>query len=167
MKEIILQLIAAAVRIMMALVLSAGSLYVGMRVLDRMTAGLEEWKEIKKGNLAVGLFYAAVLISLMILVAPRIEEVILFLDVTLPLKLLAFSIVNFLISLPLSIIVIYLAIHLIDRLTGDVSEISQIKKGNLSMSLVFSVSVLLVSFMTIVPMESLFLIIKSLESLLI
>jgi hypothetical protein len=103
----------------------------------------------------------------MILVAPRIEEVILFLDVTLPLKLLAFSIVNFLISLPLSIIVIYLAIHLIDRLTGDVSEISQIKKGNLSMSLVFSVSVLLVSFMTIVPMESLFLIIKSLESLLI
>jgi uncharacterized membrane protein YjfL (UPF0719 family) len=167
MKEILLQFIAAALRIIMALVLSAGSLYVGMRVLDRMTSSIEEWKEVKKGNIAVAIFYAAVLISLMLLVAPRIEDVLSFIDASLPLAQLAFSLVNFLISLPIAIVVIYLAFHLVDRLTVDVSEISELKKGNIAMSLVFSVSVLLVSFLAMLPMESLFILIKSVESLLI
>ena len=83
------------------------------------------------------------------------------------LQKIAFSILNFLVSLPIAIIVIYLAFHLVDRLTVDVSEISELKKGNIAMSLVFSVSVLLVSFLATLPMESLFILIKSVESLLI
>jgi uncharacterized membrane protein YjfL (UPF0719 family) len=170
MKEMILQFLAAAIGLLAAIILSAGSLYSGMRLLDVMTSGIEEWKELKKGNPAVGLFYAAALVSLMALMSPRIGELLLLLaplsPATNPFSPAAFllSLVNFLLALPLALLVIYLTVHAVDRLTGDVNEFAELRKGNIAMSLVFSVSVLLACLMAVVPMESIFTLIKSLES---
>jgi uncharacterized membrane protein YjfL (UPF0719 family) len=166
MQEIVLQFAAAAAKMIAAIILTAGSLYFGMRILDRMTSGIDEWKEIRKGNMAVGIFYLAALLSLVMLIAPRIAELQVFIDPALPLKWLALTAVNYLISIPLAILVIYLAVHVVGRLTVDVDELSELKKGNVAMSLVFSISVILVSFMAIAPMEYLFMVIRSLESLI-
>jgi uncharacterized membrane protein YjfL (UPF0719 family) len=144
-----------------------------MRLLDVMTSGIEEWKEVKKGNTAVGIFYAAALVSLMALMSPRIGDLLLVLSplspAMNPFSPAAFllSLINFLLALPLALLVIYLTVHAVDRLSGDVNEFAELRKGNIAMALVFSVSILLVCLMAVMPMESIFTLIKSLESALI
>jgi len=163
--ETLVRFISVFIKMVATIVLSAGSLYFGMGLLDRLTTEIEEWKEVKKGNVAVALLYVSVLISMMLLILPRIEEFVYYIDLGsgLPLAALALTFLNFLLALPVSIAIIWLTIHVIDRLTGDVSEMAELKKGNVAMSLVFSASILLVSFAATIPMDSLFTLVKSIE----
>lgn len=163
--EILIQLVAVFLKLVAAIVLSAGSLYFGMGLLNRLTAEIDEWKEVKKGNVAVALLYVSVLISMMLLILPRIEEFIYYIDPTLPLALLGLTFLNFLLALPISIGIIWLTIHIVERLTGDVSEMAELKKGNVAISLVFSMSILLVSFAATIPMDALFTLIKLVETM--
>ncbi len=157
--------------IITALVFSAGALYTGMGLLDRLTTHIEEWKEIKKGNLAVGLLFAAVMISMVLLIGPRIADMVYPIqnDMGLPatqlIVLLLFTFVNYLVGLLASIILIYLAINLIDRITPDLDELAELKKGNLAVALILSVALVLVVLMASTGMETLFTMIKSVESL--
>jgi uncharacterized membrane protein YjfL (UPF0719 family) len=160
---ILVQFISVFFKLMATIVLSAGSLYFGTGLLDRLTTEIDEWKEVKKGNVAVALLYISVLISMMLLLLPRIEEFVYYIDPSLPLPALAVTFLNFLLALPISIGIIWLTIHTVERLTSDVSEMAELKKGNVAVSLVFSVSVLLVSLAATIPMDSLFTLVKSIE----
>lgn len=169
-QQILIGFFLAAVKILSAIVLSAGALYSGISALDRLTPGIDEWKQIKKGNSAVGLFYATVMISIMILVLPRIEEFLVFIQASLPIELTAYflflTLVNYLIALLISIVIIFLTIHVIDRITPDVEEMEQLEKGNIAVGLIMSVVLLAVVLACTVPVESMFLMIKSVESII-
>ena len=170
-KELLISVILAFARLIVSIVLSVGAIHVGMRLLDRLTAGIDEWQEIRKGNAAVGILYATVVICLIILMLPRIEEIVTLIQGQLPwqvtLYYLALTAINYLIDLLLSVFLLYLAVNLLDRLTTDIDEMGALKKGNVAVALIMSAILLAVTLAARVPMESTFLIVKAIEGLLI
>lgn len=161
--EIAVQLLAAALKLVSAIVLPAGALYTGIGVLDRLTAGIDEWKEIKKGNVAVGILYATVMLSMIMLIGPRIEDFITLITPSPVLTLLCFAFVNYLIGLVFAIVVVYLAINVMGRLTTDLEEMAELRKGNVAVALIMSALLLAVVLVSTIPAEHFFTLIKSWE----
>lgn len=169
MQEIFLGFIFALIKIIFAIILSCFALYSGISLLDRLTSGINEWEQIKKGNLAIGLFYASVMLSIFLVVLPGILDFISyiypFFSFQLIATLLFFAFINFLIRLFVGIGVIYLVIHIIDKITPDIDELIELEKGNLAVSLIFSIVILSVVFATIGPIDSLLSVVESLEQI--
>lgn len=164
---LILQLLACIIQITAAIAFSAGSLFIGMNALDRMGAGLDGWAELKKGNLAAGLFYAAGLMSMALLVWPRIDDVAMFIDPSLPLLGLAATLVNLALSLAISVALLYVTVQIVNCLAPGTNGLNELRRGNLAVSLVFSISMLLVVYAAAPQVEGLFNLIKSAEMSLV
>ena len=165
--DILVELFVHLARILAGIVLSAGALYTGIGLLDSLTQGIDEWKQIKKGNSAVALFYAAVMISIILLTGPRIMDFLYSItlcgDALLLLVKLLFALFNYLLGLGVAVLAIFLTIHIIDYLTADLEEMKELQKGNVAIALIMSVVLFSVSFMLQAPIESLFSTIKSME----
>ena len=170
-QELFILFVIALVRIAAALVLSATTLFFAMRALDKLTWGIDEWEEIKKGNVAIGIVSLAVLASVILLVGPRIESLVFSIRPELPLMtlaaLLAFTLFNFLLSLGGAVFSIFLTFSLVDRLTHDLDEFAELKKGNLAVALVMGISLLIITFAVKMPFDSLFMLMESVETSLL
>jgi len=70
----------AIAQVMVALALGVLSVYTGVGLLDRLTERIDEWKEIRRGNAAVGILVLTIVFSIIWMVAPRIKEVVGILD---------------------------------------------------------------------------------------
>jgi uncharacterized membrane protein YjfL (UPF0719 family) len=46
----------------------AGAIAIGFRVLNVLTPGLNEWEELRKGNMAVGIIWASFIIGVAVVV---------------------------------------------------------------------------------------------------
>ncbi|MFH0737965.1 MAG: DUF350 domain-containing protein [Candidatus Micrarchaeota archaeon] len=149
-QEILSAISIALLRIVAALVLSAGTLYSGMRLLDGLTSGIDEWKEIKKGNVAIGILFASVMASLMLLVGPAIYALAAYLglggDAVSMLIVFLKMLLNFIIFQILGIVVIFLTLNLVDRITPDIDEFAELKKGNIAIAVVMASALLLVAY---------------------
>jgi uncharacterized membrane protein YjfL (UPF0719 family) len=169
-QEILIEFILAGLRILSAIVLSAGALYSGISMLDRLTPGIDEWKLIKKGNLAVALLYATVMLSIMIFAGPRVADFVMYIQTVMPVELtlyaLFFSFVNYLLSVLLATFVVFITIHIIDRLTHDLDEMAELEKGNLAVGLIMSTVLFAVVLSTAAPAEGIFSMLKALEAIL-
>ncbi len=169
-QEILIAFIMYGLGIFSAIVLSAGALYSSINMLDRLTAGIDEWKLIKGGNVAVGIFYGAVMLSIVVLVGPRIAEFVGYLVSGLPLEYLIialfFSLVNYLLGLLAAIVIIFLTIHVIDRLTSDLDEFKELERGNVAVAVIMAVVLLSVVLASTGPLEAAFGLINYLESLI-
>ena len=71
----------SGVQLLLAVVLSALVAYLGVWLFNRATPGLDEWAELRKGNPAVGLVMAAVVVGVAIILRPALRAVPLRLDV--------------------------------------------------------------------------------------
>lgn len=169
--DIVISAILVIVRILASVVLSAAALYGGMSIFDRMTAGIDEWKEIRKGNVAVGLLLAAVMAGMMIMLQPRILDVVANIRADIaPLavaELILLTFVNYIVGVIVASAVTLLTLSLIDRLTPDLDEMSELKKGNLAVALVYSLALVLVVFAVNVPLQDAFSLLLQAESLLL
>ena len=149
LQETLIAISIALVRIVAALVLSTGTLYSGMRLLDSLTSGIDEWKEIRRGNIAIGVLFSSVMASLLLLVCPAIDGVVWSIGAgDGPLQMAAMislSLFNYVLALIAGIIVIFLTLNLIDRITPDVDEFAELKKGNVAVGLVMASALLLVA----------------------
>lgn len=169
-QEILIGIILAGLKILSAIVLSAGALYSAISMLDRLTVNIDEWKLIKKGNLAVGLFYSAVMLSIMLFAGPRIADFTMYIQSVMPIELtlyaLVLTFVNYLLSILLGTFVVFLTIHVIDRLTQDLDEMAELERGNVAVALIMSVVLIAVMLSATNPAESIFAMIKSVEAIL-
>lgn len=170
-QELIIEFVFAVARLLAAIVLSAGALYTGMDLLDRLTSGIEEWKEIKKGNVAAGIIFVAVMVSMVLLMEERITDFVGLIQggfpVGLTIKMLALAFINYVLGLLVSIAAIFLSIHTIDRITSDVDEFAELKKGNVAVALIFAAAVVLIAFIARYPVESAFDNLIRMESVLL
>ncbi len=170
-REQLIELALEMGKVLAAMVLSAGAIYSGMGALDRLTSGIDEWKEVKKGNLAIGAVLVSVMAATLLLVEPRVRELVFAVSLDLPalfvLKLLIVSLLNYVLGLLAAIFVVFLTINLVDRLTRDIDEFSELKKGNLAVGLILASSILLVAFAVKPSFESAFEALQAMESLLV
>ena len=56
-------LIIGVVNLVIGVILAIFSIYIAINVLDRITVGIDEFKELKKGNVAIAIIMAAVLFA--------------------------------------------------------------------------------------------------------
>lgn len=56
------------IQLIIGLALAVFAIYLGINLLDKLTVGIEEMDELKKGNVAVGIMIAAVIISIAIVI---------------------------------------------------------------------------------------------------
>jgi uncharacterized membrane protein YjfL (UPF0719 family) len=147
----------SGVQLLLAVVLSALVAYLGVWLFNRATPGLDEWAELRKGNPAVGVVMAAVVVGVAVILRPALRVVPLRLDVGMTLdvawRLLA-QVIQVVVGLVLSLAAIAFALWLFTRLTGELDEWAEIGKGNMSVAALLAGVVIATALISGVALDS-------------
>lgn len=131
------------------LVLSLVSVYIGLRAFDKMTVGIDELKEIKKGNVAVGILMAAVIFSIATVVQSGVAGISAAVYgktlSQLPMALLL-GLLQLAIGLASAVVSIYLCIRVLDIITVDIDEMKELKRGNVAVAIMMGGILISVAF---------------------
>ena len=137
-------------QLIISLALAMGAVYIGIRLFDKLTAGIDEISELKKGNAAVAILLGAIILSIANVIGGGVSGFISSIDIALPAAQIAASVViavsNLLISLILAVLSIYLAIIILDKITVDIDEFKELKKGNVAIAILMAAVLFAVSF---------------------
>jgi uncharacterized membrane protein YjfL (UPF0719 family) len=63
-----LALVAAFIQLVLGIILAIAAIYLALNILDRLTKGVDEFAELKKGNVAVALMMAGVIVATAIII---------------------------------------------------------------------------------------------------
>jgi len=137
-------------KLILGLILSMGSIYIGLKMFDRMTGGIDEMEEIKNGNAAVGILMAAVVISIATIVQKGVEgfgsNISLEMSPTLIAIGLIISTLNLAFGVIVAVFAIYLALKILDKITVDIDETEEFKQGNVALAIMEAGVLIAVSF---------------------
>jgi uncharacterized membrane protein YjfL (UPF0719 family) len=131
-------LILAIVVAIIALVISLGLGMVAVKkaidMFDKSTKGVDEWAELRKGNVAVGIVLAAMIFSIANVISGGVAGLtgqLMKPELSLAYVLqIVVGVINLLIALFISTNVIALTLKFLDKSTKDIDEMSEIAKGN-------------------------------------
>ncbi len=131
------------IQLIIAIVLAVVALYIGFSVLNKITKGIDEEKELAKGNVAVGIIVAAVFFAIAIVVQSGVAGVSVGVGSALASGLgstdayiaIGVAILQLVLGIVLAIAAIYLALKVLDRMTKGVEEFEELKKGNVAVAL--------------------------------
>jgi uncharacterized membrane protein YjfL (UPF0719 family) len=128
------------IQLVIAILLAVGALYIGFSIFSRITKGMDEEKELARGNPAVGIIIASIFFAIALVVQSGISGISVGIMKALAgdwLALLA-SLLQLILGILLAVVAIYLALHILDRLTKGVDEFEEIKKGNVAVALMMA-----------------------------
>ena len=131
------------IQLIIAIILAVVALYIGFSVLNKITKGIDEEKELAKGNVAVGIIVAAVFFAIAIVVQSGVAGVSVGVGSALASGLgstdayiaIGVAILQLVLGIILAIAAIYLALKVLDRMTKGVEEFEELKKGNVAVAL--------------------------------
>ncbi len=127
------------VKFVFSVALAIGSVYAGVLAFDRLTEGIEEMEELKKGNTAVGIIIAAVIIAISSVVSSGVSQFTAGIDplysAPLMVSLAVINIVKLAFGLIVAIITVFVALNFLDHLTKDIAEINELKENNVAMAI--------------------------------
>lgn len=137
-----LALVALAfLRLVLAIVFAIVGLYIASWVLGKLTKGIDEWEEIGKGNYAVAIYVAGIFISVAIIVGPGIIG----LFRTFDLIGIVVGFVQLLLALALAVAMQYVGLSIFGRMTKDLDEWAELRKGNAAIGIVMAAIVIAIS----------------------
>lgn len=154
----------AVVKIIVEVVLLTVTVLVAVKIVNFLTKGFDEWKEIHKGNVAVAIYMAGVFISVGFIVQPGIKY---FLD-SLSLDLAGQEAVQVLLSIEAGIIqlivafvvaifVQFLTVEMlkhIHRLMAEYNEWDEMRKGNIAAGIIMGAILALIGILVSTAMTS-------------
>jgi uncharacterized membrane protein YjfL (UPF0719 family) len=131
------------IQLVIAIILAVAALYIGFSVLGKITKGIEEEKEIAKGNAAVGILVASVFVAIGIVVQSGVAGISTGISSAMKVGIVSItgiaiifaSVAQLLLGIVLAIAAIYLALNVLDRLTKGIEEFEELKKGNVAVAL--------------------------------
>jgi uncharacterized membrane protein YjfL (UPF0719 family) len=130
------------IQLVIAIAFSVVALYIGFWVLGKITKGIDEEKELAKGNAAVGILVASVFIAIALVVQSGVSGLSVALNRALFLGFNAdgiltviVAVIQLILGIVLAVGAIYLALNILDRLTTGVNEFEELKKGNIAVAL--------------------------------
>ena len=137
--------IVGILQLVIAIILAVVALYIGFSVLGKITKGIDEEKEIAKGNTAVGILVASVFIAIGIVVQSGVQGISTGLTQAMKpeigilssggIAIIIVSILQLVLGIVLAIAAIYLALNILDKLTKEIDEFAELKKGNVAVAL--------------------------------
>jgi uncharacterized membrane protein YjfL (UPF0719 family) len=139
----IINAVVGIIQLVIAIILAVAALYIGFSVLGKITKGIDEEKEIAKGNTAVGILVASVFIAIGIVVQSGVSGISVGISQaikagilsSLGITILVVSVLQLLLGIVLAIVAIYLALNILDKLTKGIDEFAELKKGNVAVAL--------------------------------
>jgi len=135
--------VVGIIQLVIAIILAVAALYIGFSVLGKITKGIDEEKEIAKGNTAVGILVASVFIAIGIVVQSGVAGISVGISQALrpgistgdSITILLVSVLQLILGIVLAIVAIYLALNILDKLTKGIDEFAELKKGNVAVAL--------------------------------
>jgi uncharacterized membrane protein YjfL (UPF0719 family) len=144
------QLLLSVAQIIIAVILAIIASYLGVVLFNRATRDLDEWAEIRRGNAAMGVVVASIIIGIALILRPALQVpppvdtgTRLYLVYALLTQMAGLAI-----GLVLALSAIVLAVALFDQLTGQIDELAELQRGNMGVAammvgVVLSVSLLM------------------------
>ena len=136
------QVALALAGLVVVLLLVIMSLYTASKAVDRLTMGLDEWDEIKKGNVAVAIYFVGALLSVGLIIAPSIVGLYLQISKIAAQNLIALAlvtpIVRLLLSLIIAIIAQYVGIRAFTRMTKGIDEWAELRRRNVAVGVIMA-----------------------------
>lgn len=137
-------------QIFIGILFSILSIYLALRFYDKMTEGIDEIKELKKGNIAVAIILSSLIISIGTIISQGVSQFdnILLKGVSFPLFIISFILAIFQIAITIliAVVVVYVAIRVLDAMTTGINELYEIKRGNVAVALIVATVIYLVAF---------------------
>jgi uncharacterized membrane protein YjfL (UPF0719 family) len=135
--------VVGIIQLVIAIILAVVALYIGFSVLGKITKGIDEEKEIAKGNTAVGILVASVFVAIGIVVQSGVSGISVGISQALrpgtttgdSITILIISVLQLVLGIVLAIVAIYLALNILDKLTKGIDEFAELKKGNVAVAL--------------------------------
>jgi uncharacterized membrane protein YjfL (UPF0719 family) len=131
----------ALLRLVLAIVFAILGLYIASWVLGKLTKGIDEWEEIEKGNYAVAIYMAGIFISVAIIIGPGVIG----LFRTFDLIGIVVGFVQLVLALALAVVMQYVGLWVFGKLTKELDEWAQLKKGNAAVGIVMASIVIAIS----------------------
>ncbi len=130
-------IIIGITQLIIAVVLAVVSLYIGFAMLDKMTSKIDEEKELAKGNVAIGILVASIFVSIAIVIQSGVEGISIGLKSAVDGNIYALvaSVIQLILGMILAIAGIYLSLNVFDKLTKEIDEFEEIRKGNVAVAL--------------------------------
>ena len=143
-------LVLALLQLLVSLSLATASVYLGVRLFDKSTKGIDEIKEVKRGNVAVAILLATVVLSIAFVVQVGVENLTALVSpeqtVTVMMVAMLVGVLQLLVGLASAVLAINLAIKVLNTVTASIDEMAEIKKGNVAVAILMSGVLLSVSF---------------------
>jgi uncharacterized membrane protein YjfL (UPF0719 family) len=155
--DLMFSVISLLLQLFFGVIFSIVAIYLSLRFFDKMTGGIDELKELKKGNVAVGIIFVSLMLGIGILLSSGINEFgLIFNNVfenkySFPLFLVAMvlAVIELIVVVLISVFVIYISINVLDRLTAGINELDELKKGNVAVALEIGGVIVVVSLMMV------------------
>jgi uncharacterized membrane protein YjfL (UPF0719 family) len=124
--------------------------FLGVWLFERATRNIDEWAELRRGNLAIGIVMAAMVVAVGIIVRPALQDPLIAADVgrSRPFYELLVNAVGLLIALMLAVAAVGFSVWLFTRLTTDLDEWVELLEGNQAVALLLAGVVLAVALLT-------------------
>ncbi len=148
--DIFLDLAIAFGQLLIGLALAMVSVYLGLKMFDKLTDRTDELAELKKGNVAVAILLGAIIFSIANIVESGVSGlthgVVPGLSTTEMFAALVIGLVNLAIGVVLAVFSIYIAIWLLDKITVGIDEFKELRKGNVAVAIMMAAVLFAVSF---------------------
>ena len=139
----LINVVVGLVQLVIAIIFAVIALYVGFSTLNKITKGLDEEKELAKGNAAVGIIVASVFIAIALVVQSGVQGLSIGIGKAAAIGLFSVdgilaivaALIQLILGIVLAIAAIYLALNILDKLTKSVEEFEELKKGNVAVAL--------------------------------
>jgi uncharacterized membrane protein YjfL (UPF0719 family) len=137
--DLAVALALALIALFLSLWLAMKAVEMAIKMFDKVTEGIDEWEELRKGNLAVGILMAAVIVAVGTIISSSVTGLTgalmaPSLDIAFVVKIVVAAI-NLLIGLWIATYVIGLAIRILDKMTKGIEEMKEIAKGNVAVAI--------------------------------
>lgn len=131
----------AFLRLVLAIVFAMVALYIAAAVLNKLLKGVDLWAELGKGNVAMGILTAGIFISVAAIVAPGVAG----LFKRIALLPIALGFVQLVIAIGLAVAMQYLGLWVFGKLTREIEEWEELKKGNVAIGVAMAAIVIAVA----------------------
>ncbi|MFN8596028.1 MAG: DUF350 domain-containing protein [Anaerolineae bacterium] len=135
------ELFLSGAQLVISIVTAALVAYLSIWLFDKTTRNIDEWNELRKGNVAVGVVLASIIVGVGLILRPGLAPAALNLDVgptnAVVIRLVV-QLIQILIGLLLAVISIGGSVWLFTRLTGAIDEWAEIARGNVSIAIVLA-----------------------------
>ncbi len=144
-------------QLVISIVVAAAAAYLSIWLFDKTTRDIDEWNELRKGNLAVGIVLGTIVVGVGVVMRPALAPLTLNLDATLPdavaLRILLHG-VQVIVGLVLAVVSIGFSLWIFTRLTGAIDEWAEIARGNTAIAVVLAGVIVATALIVSTTMEA-------------